>query len=70
MSSVLDAAPRQTSCLVPESNSSITSVPIVEVPGVYSVSAIVPAGVHGDALSVVVTVAGQSSPGVVTMAVE
>jgi uncharacterized protein (TIGR03437 family) len=39
-------------------------------PGVYQVTATVPAGVSGDALPVVVTVAGQSSPAQVTMAVQ
>jgi uncharacterized protein (TIGR03437 family) len=37
-------------------------------PGLYRVLATVPSGVSGDAVSVVVTVAGQSSPPV-TMAV-
>jgi uncharacterized protein (TIGR03437 family) len=39
-------------------------------PGVYQVSAVVPAGVSGPAVPVVVTVAGQSSPAGVTMAVQ
>jgi uncharacterized protein (TIGR03437 family) len=39
-------------------------------PGVYRVLATVPAGVSGDTLPVVVTVAGQASPAVVTMAVQ
>jgi uncharacterized protein (TIGR03437 family) len=39
-------------------------------PGVYQVTATVPAGVSGDAVPVVVTVAGQSSPAQVTMAVQ
>ena len=39
-------------------------------PGVYAVQAIVPSGVSGDQLPVVVTVAGQSSPAQVTMAVQ
>jgi uncharacterized protein (TIGR03437 family) len=38
-------------------------------PGVYRVTATVPDGVSGDAVPVVVTSAGQSSPPVVTMAV-
>ena len=37
--------------------------------GLYQINAMVPAGVSGDALPVVVTVAGRSSSGSVTMAV-
>jgi uncharacterized protein (TIGR03437 family) len=40
-------------------------------PDLYQVNAVVPAGVHlGNSVSVVLTVAGQSSPAVVTMAVQ
>jgi uncharacterized protein (TIGR03437 family) len=39
-------------------------------PGVYQVTAVVPAGVSGPSVPVVVTVAGQSSPPQVTMAVQ